>query len=189
MCIDSSRKTQLVPDGQAVEQAPRAEEVDVGEGAVEEQPLDARGEADQVEQERAAGRSLRLEPVELEDRVDPPEAELGLGRIDGMFSTAANASCRSLLVGQVGVEQGQVELDVHGLLEQLPRQVEPGLGGVDVLVEVEHEVVGDDRVAGREERHEPADRCCSAGGSRWQVPRSEWRSTSSTVQVFLIASR
>ena len=78
MCIDSSRKTQLVPGRQPVEEAARAQEVDVGERAVEEQPLDDRGEADQVEQELPpvlAG----LELVEVEDRVDPPEAEVGLG--------------------------------------------------------------------------------------------------------------
>jgi hypothetical protein len=44
---------------------------------------------------------------------------------------------------------------VHGLLEQLPRQVEPPFWAVDVLVQVEHEVVRDDRVAGGEERDQP----------------------------------
>ncbi len=74
-----------------------------------------------------------------------------------MFSTAANA-CRPLgLVGHVGVQQRQVELHVHGFLEQLPGQVQPAFGRVDVLVQVEHEVVGHDRVAGGEERHQPAD--------------------------------
>ena len=37
---------------------------------------------------------------------------------------------RAPLVGDVGVEQGQVELDVHRLLEQLPRQVQPRLGAL-----------------------------------------------------------
>ena len=60
-------------------------------------------------------------------------------------------------VGEVGVQQRQIELDVHGLLEELAGQVQPRLGGVDVLVERQHEVVGDDRVTGREERDQPAD--------------------------------
>ena len=51
-----------------------------------------------------------------------------LSLIDGMLSTAAKASCRSFSSGHVGVEQGQVELHVHGLLEQLTAQVEPPLG-------------------------------------------------------------
>jgi hypothetical protein len=58
-------------------------------------------------------------------------------------------------IGQVGVQQGQVELDVHRLLEQVPGQVQPRLRGVDVPVQVEHQVVGDDRVAGGEERDQP----------------------------------
>ena len=40
--------------GQTVQQALRAQEVHVGERREEEQPLDARGEADQVEQELLA---------------------------------------------------------------------------------------------------------------------------------------
>ena len=142
---------------QAVEQARGAQEVDVGEGAEEEQALDAGGEADQVEQERApVGGGLaarRSSPIESIHR----KQNSALRLIDGMFSIAANASRALGVVGQVGVEQGQVELDVHGLLEQLPGQVQPGLGRVDVLVEVEHQVVGDDRVAGGEERHQPVD--------------------------------
>ena len=54
MCALSSRNTQFVPAGQAVQQAARAQEVHVGEGAEEEQPLDAGREADEVEQELAA---------------------------------------------------------------------------------------------------------------------------------------
>ena len=63
--------------GETVEQAPGAQEVDVGERGEEEQPLDARGEADQVEQERPpvlAGAQLG----QVAERVDPAEAELGL---------------------------------------------------------------------------------------------------------------
>ncbi len=157
MCIVSSRNTQLVPAASPCSRPARAQEVDVGERAEEEQPLDAGGEADQVEQERPpvarASRARRASKIESIQR----KQNSALRRIDGMFSTAANASCRSRLVGHVGVEQRQVELDVQRLLEQLPGQVQPGLGRVDVLVEVEHQVVGDDRVAGGEERDQPAD--------------------------------
>ena len=95
--------------------------------------------------------------VEVADRVHPLEAELGLGadrrdRLDGREGLGP-----LVVVGQVGVEQRQVELHVQRLLVQLAGQEQPGLGGVDVLVQVEHEVVGDDRVAGGEEGDEPAD--------------------------------
>ena len=142
--------------GQAVEQAARAEEVDVGEGAVEEQPLDHRREADQVEQELATVLP-GLELVEVEDRVDPPEAEVRLGLDRGDVVDRRERLVPLGLVGHVGVEQGQVELHVHRLLEELAGEVEPTLGGVDVLVEVQHQVVGHDRVAGGEERDQPRD--------------------------------
>src|SRR6185369_508295 len=41
------------------------------------------------------------------------------------------------------------------LLVELPRQVQARLGRVDVFVEVEHQVVGDDRVARGEEGDQP----------------------------------
>ena len=188
MCIDSSRNTQLVPEASPLQQPAGAQEVDVGEGAVEEQPLDAGGEADQVEQERppvGAGPQL----PQVEDRVDPAEAELGLAPDRGDVLDGGERGEAFLLVGHVGVEQVQIELDVHGLLEQLPGQVEPALRGVDVLVEVEHQVVGDDGVAGGEERHQPG-RPGAARPARAvsRSARSECRSTSSTVQVLRMAS-
>ena len=85
------------------------------------------------------------------------EAELGLpGDRRDLLDRGERLGPRGV-VGQVRVQQGQVELDVYRLLEQLPRQVEPGLRRVDVLVQVEHQVVRDDRVAGGEERDEPVD--------------------------------
>src|SRR5690606_17733684 len=117
---------------------------------------DAGGEADQVEQEVPAVLPGG-QPIQIAQRVDPPEAELRLVA-DGRDVLDGGERLGPLLgIGQVRVEQGQVELDVHRLLEQLPAQVEPRLGGVDVLVEVEHEVVGHDRVAGGEERDQPVD--------------------------------
>ena len=99
MCIDSSRNTQLVPGGQPVEQAARAQEVDVGERAVEEQPLDAGGEADQVEQERPP--VLPASPARSSSKTESihRKQKSALRLIDGMFSTAANASCRSFSSG------------------------------------------------------------------------------------------
>ncbi len=49
--------------------------------------------------------------------------------IDGIVSIAAKACVPLGVVGDVGVEQGQVELDVDGLLEQLARQVQPAPRG------------------------------------------------------------
>ena len=40
---------------------------------------------------------------------------------------------------------------------QLPRQVHPRLGRIDVFVEIQHEIVGDDAVAGGEERDQAFD--------------------------------
>ena len=68
-------------------------------------------------------------------------------------------------IGHVGVEQRQVELHVQRLLVELARQVHARLGRVDVLVEVQHEVVRDDRVAGGEER----DQALRPGGARRRV--------------------
>ena len=80
-----------------------------------------------------------------------------LRAMEGMFSHRVERLRPLLLVRHVGVEQVEVELHVHGLLEQLPGQVQPAFRGVDVLVQVEDEVVGHDRVAGGEERDQPGD--------------------------------
>ena len=154
--------------GEAVEQTLGAQEVDVGEGAEEEQALDAGGEADQVEQERAPV-VLGAQLVEAADRVHPLEAELGLGadrrdRLDGGEGLGP-----LVVVGQVVVEQREVELHVQRFLVELPGQEQAGLRGVDVLVQVEHEVVGDDRVAGGEEGDEAADEVALGGDHLAQV--------------------
>ena len=121
--------------------------------------------AKQIRFRRNCRRSLAgLRAVEVLDRVDPAEAEVGLAldRRDVLDRRE-----RLLALGhvrQVVVEQGQVELDVQRLLVELARQVHPRLGRVDVLVEVEHQVVADDRVAGGEERHQPLDQVPLGGG-------------------------
>ena len=142
------------PGGQPVQEAARAEEVDVGEGAEEEQALDAGGEADQVEQELPP-LVARVERDRGLDRVQPAHTELGLAA-DGRDVLDRRERPVALLgVGDVRVEQGQIELDVQRLLVELARQVHARLGGVEVLVEVQHEVVGDDGVAGGEEGDQP----------------------------------
>src|SRR5690554_2129876 len=142
--------------GEAVQQATGTQEIDVGECREEEQPFDARGEADQVEHEGAALRP-RLEPLQVLDRVHPTKAELRLLPDAGDVVDGREGRLAILELGHVGVEQREVELDVQRLLVQLPGEIEPSLGRVDVPIEVEHEVVGDDRVARREKRHEPLD--------------------------------
>jgi hypothetical protein len=142
--------------GEAVQQASRAQEVHVGEGGEEEQALDAGRVADEVLHEGAAVID-RLQPVQLVDRVHPLEGELRLGgdrrdvlhRVEGLGAR--------LRLGHVGVEQGQVELHVQRLFVELARQVQARLGRVDVLVEVDGQVVGHDRVTGGEEGHQPLD--------------------------------
>ena len=148
---------------QAVQQAARAQEVDVGERGEEEQAFDAGGEADQVEQELAA-LLARFQPVQVLDRVDPLEAELafladrrnGLDRRERLVALGR--------IGDVGVEQGEVELHVQRFLVELARQVHARFGRVDVLVQIQHQVVRDDGVAGGEERHQPLDQVALGGG-------------------------
>ena len=128
-----------------------------------------------AKQMRLSRKAFRCSRVSSRSRsktgVDPAEAEVRLvldrrDVVDGREGLVPLA-----LVGHVGVEQRQVELHVHRLLEQLPGQVQPAFRGVDVLVEVEHEVVRDDRVAGGEERDEPADEVALGLGEPLQVPQ------------------
>jgi hypothetical protein len=142
--------------GQAVEQSLGTQEVDVGERGEEEEPFDAGRETDQVEQELLALLG-RLDLLQTLDRVDPLEAELGLGPDRRDVLDRGERSFALGHVGDVVVEQRQVELHVQRLFVELARQVHPGFGGVDVLVQVEHQVVRHDRVARGEERDQPPD--------------------------------
>src|SRR3546814_2767253 len=94
---------------QPVQQSTRAQVVDVGERAEEEQTLDAAGEADQVEQEPAA-LLARLDAPEVLHAVDPLEAELGLAPDRRAVLGRGECPGAFVRVRQVGVEQGQVEL-------------------------------------------------------------------------------
>ncbi len=93
-----------------------------------------------------------------------------------MFSTAAKARAPFDRIGHVGVEQREVELDVQRFFIQLARQVHARFGRVDVLVEIQHQVVGDDRITGREERDQALDHvalgvaspCCAGRRRRWR---------------------
>jgi hypothetical protein len=139
----SSRNTQLVPAA-----SPGSAE--------EEQPLDAGGEAGEVQQE-AALVLVRADMPEREDLVGPALAELGFPA-DGRNVLDRGESLRApFLIRHIVVEERQVELDVQRLLVKLARQVHASLGRVDVPVQADHEIVRYDRVAGREERHQPLD--------------------------------
>src|SRR5262249_16556916 len=122
----------------------------IGESTVEEESLDAGGEADQIEQKRTPV-VTGAQRLHLEDRVDPSEAELCLAadRRDGLHGGERLGPLA--LVRHIRVEQRQIELDVYRLLEQLPGEVQPGFGRVDVLVQVQYQIVRHDGVAGREE--------------------------------------
>ena len=65
------------PGGQALKQAAGAEEIDVGEGGEEKHALNAAREADQIQQEILHIR-FRLNGVQIVDRINPFEAEVGL---------------------------------------------------------------------------------------------------------------
>ncbi len=173
----------LVPEhpvgagGQPVEEALGPQEVNIGEGGEEEEPLDARRETHEVQQEGPAV-VLRLETFERGERVDPPEAESRLGPYGGDVLDGRECLGALVLVGQVSIEQRQVELHVHCLFEKLPGQVEPGFGRVDVLVQVEHQVVGHDRVTGGEESNQPFDESLLGGqerGDRGRLSRRRGR--------------
>ena len=101
--------------------------------------------------------SFVFELLQVVDRVDPLQAEPGLA-LDRRDVVDRRERLRPLRrIRHVRVQQRQVELHVQRLLVELPRQVHPRLGRVDVLVEVQHQVVPHDRVARREERHQPVD--------------------------------
>ncbi len=110
-----------------------------------------------------------FQPVQVAEGVDPLEAELGLAADGGDVLHRGERLDPVALLRQVGVQQVQVELHVHGFLEQLPGQVQACFGGVDVLVQVEHQVVGDDGVAGGEERDQPVDQVPFGGGQLAEV--------------------
>ena len=46
---------------------------------------------------------------------------------------------------------------MNGFFKELAREIEPRFGRIDVLIEIEHEVVGDDGVAGGEKGDEALD--------------------------------
>ena len=111
-----------------------------------------RGEADDVEQERAPIVN-RLESADVFERIHPSEAELALAFDRRDVLDRRERKVPFGFVGQVGVEQCQVELDVHRFFEQLSGEVQAGFGCVHVLIQVQYQVVRDDRVASGEERH------------------------------------
>jgi two-component system LytT family response regulator len=149
--------------GEAMQQAARTQVIDVGERGIEEQAFDAGGEADQVEQELLA-LFARLQSLQVLDRVDPLEAELALGADRGDVLDRRKRLVALGRVRNVGVEQGEVELHMQRLLVKLARQIHARFGRVDVLVQVQHQVVRHDGVAGGEERHQAMDQVTIGGG-------------------------
>ena len=95
--------------------------------------------------------------VELLDGVHPLHAELRLLGDGRDVLDRGEGGCARVGIGDVVVEQRQVELDVHRLFKELAREIQARFGRVDVLVEIEHEVVRDDGVAGGEEGDEALD--------------------------------
>jgi hypothetical protein len=140
---------------ETVEQPLAAQEVHIGEGGEEEQTLNACGEADQVHEEPFA--ILFGLQRSVGNIAHPLETELGLGPDRGDVLDGGEGFSPFVVIGDVVIEKVQVELNVQRLFVELSAQVHPGFGRVDVLVEVEHQVVGHDRVAGGEERHETTD--------------------------------
>ena len=110
--------------GEAVEQTFGAQEIHISERREEEQPLYAGGEADEVEQEPLAVLA-GLEGGELVDGIYPAEAEVGF-LADGRDVLHGGEGFVTLLrVGDVVVQQGEVELDVQGFFVELARQIHP----------------------------------------------------------------
>ncbi|GAA3312017.1 hypothetical protein GCM10020219_020980 [Nonomuraea dietziae] len=73
---------------------------------------------------------LGLQAAQVGEGVDPAEAELRLVADGGDVVDGGEGLDALVGVGQVGVEQRQVELHVHRLLEQLPRQVQRASGAL-----------------------------------------------------------
>ena len=61
------------------------------------------------------------------------------------------------MIGNVVVEESEIELHVQRLLEQLPGQVHARFGCVDVLVQAQDQIVRHNGIAGGEERYETLD--------------------------------
>src|SRR5690606_28466514 len=133
-----------------------AQKVNVCERCEEEKPLYARREANQVKDEPAAvlaGGEL----TELRDRIHPTEAKLGFGP-DGRDVVYGRERLGARLgVGEIGVEQREVELHVERFLVNLARQIHARFGRIDVTIQIQHHVVADDRVTGGKKRHQSTD--------------------------------
>ena len=57
------------------------------------------------------------------------------------------------MVRDVGIQESEVELHMHGFFIKLARKIHPRFRRVDVLIQIQHQVVGYDRISGGEERH------------------------------------
>ena len=98
-----------------------------------------------------------FELIQFLNRIHPLHAELRFLRDGRNILNRRERSSTFVGIGHVVVQQRQIELHMHRLFIELARKIQPGFGRVDVLVEVQHQVVRDDRIARRKERHEPLD--------------------------------
>src|SRR5699024_1186444 len=106
----------------------------------------------------------RFQAVQVLDGIDPLEAERALVADRGNVVDGGKGPGALVRFGDVGVEQGQVELHVQRFLVKLARQVHARFRRVDVLVEVQDQVVGNDRVAGGEKGDQALDEVAVGGG-------------------------
>src|SRR5216683_2920065 len=139
-----------------IQQSTRAKEVHICERSKEEQPLNASREANEV-QFKLFALFIRPQFTQLLDRIHPLHTELRL-LCNRRNVLHRRECCRTRIwIRHVVVEQSQVELHMHSLFEELPRKIQPRLGRVDVLVQIEHEIVRYDRISRREEGDKPLD--------------------------------
>src|SRR6266702_1278920 len=136
-------KNPVCTGGESVQQPFGAQEVHVGEGSEKEAPFDAGRKADEVQQKLPAMFAC-LELIEFLNGVHPLHAEVcflcnGRDLLDG-----GKRGCALVRLGNIIVKQGEIEMYMHCLFEELARKIEPGLGRVDVPVEIENEVIRND---------------------------------------------
>ena len=105
--------------------------------------INAGSEADQVHQELLA-LFLGLDHLDVLNLVHPLEAEVSLCLNRRNVLDRSESSFALFHVGDVIIEQRQIELNMQGLFVQLTREVHPRLWAVDMAVQVQHQVVRDD---------------------------------------------
>jgi hypothetical protein len=139
---------------ETMEQTLRTEKINVRKSCEEEEAFDTRSEADQVKKELAA-MLQRLELVELLNRIHPLHAEVGLFGDGWNILDGSEGRGPLVRVGHIVVEQSEIKLDMDGFFKELPREIQTGLGRVDVFVEIEYEIVRHNAVPSSKESNKP----------------------------------